>query len=55
MVLDETVTVYKGGYNPEKPGLPARILEIDENGGLKVIYSSGERETLTTGEISIRL
>lgn len=55
MVLGETVTVYKGGYNPDKPGLPARVLEIDENGGLKVIYSSGERETLTTGEISIRL
>lgn len=54
MVLGETVTVYKGGYSPDKPGQPARVLDIDENGGLKVIYSSGERETLTTGEISIR-
>lgn len=54
MVLGETVTVYKGGYSPDKPGQPARVLDIDENGGLKIIYSSGERETLTTGEISIR-
>lgn len=55
LVLGETISVYKGGYSPDKPGIPARVLDIDENGGLKVIYSSGERETLSTGEISIRL
>ena len=55
MVLGEMVTVHKGGYSPDKSGIPARVLDIDDHGGLKVIYSSGERETLSTGEISIRL
>ncbi len=55
MVLGKTVSVYKGGYSPDAAGVAARVLDIDENGGLKVIYSSGERETLSTGEISIRL
>ena len=55
MVIGKTVSVYKGGYTPDKPGIPARVLDIDNNGGLKVIYSNGSRETLSTGEISIRL
>jgi len=55
MVLGKTVTVYKNGYAHDKPGIPARVLDIDDAGGLKVIYSSGDRETLSTGEISIRL
>lgn len=55
MVIGKSVSVYKGGYTPDKLGAPARVLDIDENGGLKVIYTSGERETLSTGEISIRL
>ncbi len=55
MVIGKTVTVYKGGYSPGTSGLAARVLDIDNNGGLKVIYSSGQRETLSTGEISIRL
>ena len=55
MVIGKTVSVYKGGYSPDRPGIPARVLDIDNNGGLKVIYSNGSRETLSTGEISIRL
>ena len=55
MVIGKTVSVYKGGYSPDKPGVPARVLDIDNSGGLKVIYSDGSRETLSTGEISIRL
>ncbi len=55
MVIGKTVSVYKGGYTPDKPGLPARVLDIDNAGGLKVIYTDGSRETLSTGEISIRL
>ena len=55
MVIGKTVSVYKGGYTPDKPGVPARVLDIDNTGGLKVIYSDGSRETLSTGEISIRL
>ena len=55
MVIGKTVSVYKGGYTPDKPGAPARVLDIDNAGGLKVIYSDGSRETLSSGEISIRL
>lgn len=55
MVIGKTVKVYKGGYSPDKTGISARVLDIDDNGGLKVIYSSGERETLSSGEISIRI
>ena len=55
MVIGKTVQVHKGGYSTETPGRQARVLDIDENGGLEVLYSTGERETLSTGEISIRL
>ena len=55
IVLGKNITVYKGGFTPDKPGIPARVLDIDNNGGLKVIYTDGSRETLSTGEISIRL
>ena len=58
MVIGKNITVYKGIYinDPsEVPSRPARILDIDENGGLMVLYADGSRETLTSGEISIRL
>ena len=55
LVIGKTVKVYKGGYAPDRAGISARVLDIDDAGGLKVIYSSGERETLSSGEISIRL
>jgi len=59
LVIGKTVNVFKGAYriNPddELPSRPARVLDIDENGGLVVLYSDGSRETLISGEISIRL
>ena len=55
MVIGKTVKVYKGGYSPDAAGINARVLDIDDSGGLRVIYSSGECETLSSGEISIRL
>lgn len=55
MVLGETIQVYKGGYADGAESRTARVLGIDQNGGLEVLYSSGERETLSTGEISVRL
>lgn len=59
VVLGKTVKVYKGTYrkNPaeELGGITAKVLSIDDNGGLEVIYTDGSREILTTGEISIRL
>ena len=58
LVIGKTVKVYKGGYRKditdESTGIVARVLDIDENGGLKVIYTDGSRETLNTGEVSIR-
>lgn len=55
MILGKDIKVYKGGYTEESSGLTARALDIDSDGGLKVIYSTGERETLSTGEVSIRI
>lgn len=55
LVIGKKIKVYKGGYSPETVGIPAYVLDIDENGGLVVIYSNGEQDTLSTGEISIRL
>jgi len=55
LVTNKMIRVYKGGYSPDKAGVAARVLDIDENGGLVVLYSSGEQEILYSGEISIRL
>ncbi|MDO4745304.1 MAG: biotin--[acetyl-CoA-carboxylase] ligase [Bacillota bacterium] len=58
LVIGKTVTVYKGIYinDPsEVPSSRAKVLGIDENGGLMVLYTDGTRETLTSGEISIRI
>lgn len=55
LVLGKTVQVYKGGFSPDKIGIPARVLDIDDHGGLVVLYSNGNQETLSSGEISIRL
>ena len=54
MVIGKNVTVYKGVYSvaPEKEleGMPAKVLGIDDDGGLEVIYTDRKRETLTSGE-----
>lgn len=59
LVVGKTVSVYKGVYRKdprqELPSQPARVLGIDDSGGLIVLYTDGSRETLTSGEISIRL
>lgn len=55
MILDQDILVYKGGYKEDVPGIPAHVLDIDDNGGLAVRYSDGKQETLTSGEISIRM
>ena len=58
LVLGKTISVYKGSYKispeDELPSRPARALDIDDNGGLVVLYSDGSRETLVSGEVSIR-
>ncbi len=57
-LVGRDIRVFKGTYrkDPEKDltGVPARVLGIDENGGLQVIYTDGSRETLTTGEVTVR-
>lgn len=59
LVLGKTVKVFKGVYKslPEEEleARPAKVLDIDENGCLQVMYTDGTRETLSSGEISIRL
>lgn len=55
MVMGKEIMVYKGGYVGDVPGRTARVMNIDENGGLRVLYSDGSQETLSTGEVSIRL
>lgn len=55
MVIGKNIRVYKGGYQEDAPARAARVLGIDHDGGLQVIYTDGSRETLSTGEISIRL
>lgn len=59
IVIGKTVNVFKGAYriNPddELPSQPARVIDIDDNGGLVVLYSDGSKETLISGEISVRL
>ena len=58
IVIGRNIKVYKGGYrkdiSDESGGIPARVLGISGSGGLKVMYPDGSRETLSTGEISIR-
>lgn len=58
IMIGKNIKVYKGGYRKditdESCGIPARVLDIDKRGGLVVIYTDGSRETLSTGEVSIR-
>ncbi len=58
LVIGKDITVYKGIYKNdpgEVPSRPARALDIDDDGGLVVMYTDGSRETLISGEISIRV
>ena len=59
LVIGKSVKVFKGVYKslPEEEleSRPARVLDIDENGCLVVLYPDGTRESLTSGEITVRL
>ncbi|MBQ9015161.1 MAG: biotin--[Firmicutes bacterium] len=59
LLIGRNVRVFKGVYrqSPEDDltGASARVLGIDDDGGLQVIYTDGSRETLTTGEVTVRL
>ncbi len=58
LVIGKTITVYRGRYKirpeDEIPGVPARVLDIDDDGGLVVLYADGRQEKLVSGEITIR-
>lgn len=59
ILIGREIMVYKGIYREdptrELGGIPARVEGIDDEGGLMVAYEDGKRETLTSGEVSIRL
>ncbi|MBQ6528942.1 MAG: biotin--[Clostridia bacterium] len=59
LVLGKNITVYTGKYRKdptqELGGRPAFAIEIEDGGGLVVEYEDGSRQTLTSGEVSIRL
>ena len=59
LVIGKSVKVFKGVYKSlpedELEARPARVLDIDENGCLVVLYPDGTRESLTSGEITVRL
>lgn len=58
ILIGREIMVYKGVYRKdptsEMGGLPARATDIDDAGGLEVVYRDGRKETLTSGEVSIR-
>ena len=53
LVLRKDVKVYSNIAEDEF--LNAKAIDISDDGGLIVIYEDGRKDTLTTGEISIRL
>lgn len=58
-LVGRNVTVYKGTYckdlAEEFGGVEAFVTGIDDVGGLMVRYDNGLEETLTTGEVSVRM
>lgn len=58
-LVGRNVTVYKGTYRQdpsgELGGIEAFAVGIDDVGGLIVRYENGIEETLTTGEVSVRM
>ncbi len=57
-LVGRNVTVYKGTYRQDQRelgGIEAFAVGIDDVGGLIVRYENGIEETLTTGEVSVRM
>ena len=58
MLIGKEIDIYRGTYrkDPAKElgGIKASAVGIDEDGGLIVEYEDGSRETLTSGEVSVR-
>lgn len=59
LLIGKDILVFKGAYRKdpqsELGGIRAKATGIDDAGGLRVRYEDGKRETLTTGEVSVRL
>lgn len=53
MVIGKDVNVFKGGLTHDP--IKAHVNDIDKFGGLMVQYENGSKETLISGEISVRL
>lgn len=54
MVIDRDIYVIKNPYDKSEQ-VPARALNITDDGGLTVRYSDGDTETLVAGEVSLKL
>lgn len=55
MILGKKILVHKNIQNNMNNGIPATAIDLSNNYGLIVEYENGQRETLISGEISIRL
>lgn len=55
MLIGKNINVYKSTMIADNTGIPAKALDIDENGGLVIRLEDGSIETLSTGEVSVRL
>jgi BirA family biotin operon repressor/biotin-[acetyl-CoA-carboxylase] ligase len=53
MVIGKKIDVFKGGIKHDP--FHATAIDVDKFGGLTVKYDNGKTETLTSGEVSIRL
>ncbi|MEG0291584.1 MAG: biotin--[acetyl-CoA-carboxylase] ligase [Anaerovoracaceae bacterium] len=55
LVLDQEIVVYKSGIKENSYGVNATAIDITNSGGLVVRYHNGQKDVLTSGEISISI
>lgn len=54
IVIGEDILITRAGVASDQPGTRAKATGISDEGGLIVAYTDGRKETLTSGEITIR-
>lgn len=55
MVIGKNIKIFKSTAIVSENGIKAKAIDISDNGALVVEYPDGSQETISTGEISIRL
>ena len=55
MLLGKDINVYKSTMINEQAGIPAKAIDINNDGGLVIQLEDGTISTLSTGEVSVRL